>query len=238
MDALVHEAAAVLGPRPAPRGLLVVGAVAVPADVDGTVGEPPEATPLQGPAGLLHGHVEAVLVAGAHLHTGRVGASNDLVGVGHGHGQGLLDDDVDAAVDEVEGDPGVLAALGGHGCELDLGVLGQHLPVVGVAADGAVALEAVLGQERLHALGQHVADGHEVEAVALDGGDVVGGDAAAADDGALHATAPRCCRGSQHPSWRSWCRTRPGRSPGPSRSPRSCDRRPRARGRRRPRHPG
>lgn len=190
MDALVHETAAVLGPRAAPRSLLVIGAVAVPADVHGPVGQPAEAPRLQGVARLLHGHVEAVLMAGAHLDARLLGAAHNLVCIGHGHGQGLLHNAVHARVDEVQGNPGVLAALGGHGRKLDLGVLGQHLPVIDVAGDGAVALEAVLGQERLHALGQHVANGHEVEAVALDGSDVVGGDAAAADDGALHARPP------------------------------------------------
>lgn len=42
---------------------------------------------------------------------------------------------------------------------------------------------------------------------------------------ATHATAPRCCRASRPPSWRSWCRRRPWHEPAPCHSRRWCGRR-------------
>ena len=96
MDALVHEAAAVLGPGAPPGGLAVVAPVPVPPHVDRSVGHAPEATLLHGSADVAHGDVEAVLVAGRYLHAALLGAPHDLVGVGHRHRDGLLDYRVDA----------------------------------------------------------------------------------------------------------------------------------------------
>ena len=146
VDALVHQAAAVARPFPAPRRLIVVVAPAVPADVDAAVGEPSEAACLYGMAQLLHRHVEAILVTGGDLDMLFLAAADDLVRVVHAHGHGLFDDDVHTRVDAGEGDLGVDAALRGDGNELKLGMLGEHLPVVRVAGDGIVVLKLVLRQ--------------------------------------------------------------------------------------------
>ena len=118
VDALVHQAAAVLRPGAAPRCLIVVVPVTVPADVDAAVGELSEAPPLYGVAQLLHRHVEAVLVAGGHLDVLFLAAADDLVRVVHAHGHGLFDNDVHPRVDAGEGDLGVDAALRGDGGQL------------------------------------------------------------------------------------------------------------------------
>ena len=118
VDALVHQAAAVLRPGAPPRCLIVVVPVTVPADVDAAVGEFAEAPPLYGMAQLLHRHVEAVLVAGGHLDVLFLAAADDLVRVVHAHGHGLFDNDVHPRVDAGEGDLGVDAALRGDGGKL------------------------------------------------------------------------------------------------------------------------
>ena len=186
MDALVHQAAAVLRPGAPPRGLIVVVPVTVPADVDAAVGEFAEAPPLYGMAQLLHRHVEAVLVAGGHLDVLFLAAADDLVRVVHAHGHGLFDDDVHPRVDTGEGDLGVDAALRGDGGQLQVGMLGQQLFVVRVAGDGIVVLEVILGQQLLHLLRQHVAHSDDVQLVVQGGLHVVDRDAAAADQCVSH----------------------------------------------------
>src|SRR5699024_2645690 len=59
VDALVHQRAAVVRPGAAPLGLVVVVAVAVPADVNRAVGELAAAARLQRLAHLLHRYVKA-----------------------------------------------------------------------------------------------------------------------------------------------------------------------------------
>ena len=46
MDALVHERAAILLPCSSPGRLLVIGFATVPADIDRTMGDSPETTPV------------------------------------------------------------------------------------------------------------------------------------------------------------------------------------------------
>ena len=48
VNALIHQAAAVLGPGPPPGSLIVIVPVSVPSDVNGTVGDPAEAARLHG----------------------------------------------------------------------------------------------------------------------------------------------------------------------------------------------
>ena len=186
VDALVHEAAAVLRPRAAPGRLLVVALVAVPAHVDGAVGEPAEAAVLERGARLLDGDVEAVLMAGRNEHAALLGAADDLVRVRHGHGHGLLNDDVHASVDAVESDGGVLAALSCDGDELKLGVLCEHLSVVLVPPDGSIARKVMLGEQLLHLPRKDVAHGDDIETISHCRSDVIRRDAAASDQGILH----------------------------------------------------
>ena len=185
MDALIHQAAAVLGPSAPPLGLIVIAAVTVPAHMDGAVGQAAETAALQSPAQLLHRHIEAVLMARGHLHALLGAAADDLLGVVHGHGHGLLDDDVDAVVDAVEGDLRVDTALGGDAGQGDV-ILGDHLLVVGVALDGGVVLQVVPGQQSLHLLRQHVAHGDDLQLVVDGGLHVVDRDTAAADQCVFH----------------------------------------------------
>ena len=118
VDALVHQAAAVLRPGTPPRRLIVVVPVTVPADVDAAVGELSETASLYGMAQLLHRHVEAVLVAGGNFNVLFLAAADDLVRIVHAHGHGLFNDDVYPRVDAGEGDLGVDAALRGDGGQL------------------------------------------------------------------------------------------------------------------------
>ena len=69
-------------------------------------------------AHLLHGHVEAVLVAGGDLDVLFLAAADDLVRVVHAHGHRFFNDDVHPRVDASEGDLGVDAALRGDGGQL------------------------------------------------------------------------------------------------------------------------
>ena len=185
MDALIHQAAAVLGPGAPPGGLVIVAVVPVPADMDGAVRNLTEAACLQRLAHLLNGHIEAVLVAGGHLHALLLAAADDLLGVVHVHSHGLFDDDIDTVVDAVEGDLGVDAALGGDGCQGNV-VFRQHLLIVGIALDGGVVLQVVLSQQRLHFLRQHIAHGDDLQLVVDGGLHVIHSNAAAADKSVFH----------------------------------------------------
>ena len=135
MDALVHEAPAILGPGPPPGSLIIVIPVAVPAHVDGPVGKAAEPACLQGPASFLHRHVEAVLVAGGYLDSLGVTAADDLLRVRHTHGHGLFNDDIHPGVDAVQGDLGMEAALRGYAGQCEV-AFREHLPVVRVAFNG------------------------------------------------------------------------------------------------------
>ncbi|CAN4071007.1 Dihydrolipoamide acetyltransferase component of pyruvate dehydrogenase complex, partial [Dysosmobacter welbionis] len=189
MDALVHHAASVLGPSAAPGGLVVIALVPVPAHMDGAVGELAEPALLQGLPGGLDRRIEPVLVAGAHLDMVGLGSLHNGVGIRHGHGHGLFDDDVDAVGDAVEGDLRVDSALRGNGRQSGLLRL-DHLPIVGIAADGSVLLQAVLGQEGLHGLRLDVAHSGQFQVVVQHGFDVVDGDPAAADEHVFHVDGP------------------------------------------------
>ena len=180
MDALVHQRAAVLRPGASPFGLVVVVAVAVPADVDRAVGELAEAARLQRLAHLLHRYVKAVLVAGGNLDALLLAAADDLVGVGDAHRHRLFDDDIDAVVDAVQGNLGMHAALGGDAHQLRLLLL-DHFLIIGIAVDRVVVLQVVLCQKILHLLGDDIADGRELQMVVEHRLDVVGCDSAAAD---------------------------------------------------------
>ena len=180
VDALVHQRAAVLRPGASPFGLVVVVAVAVPADVDRAVGELAEAARLQRLAHLLHRYVKAVLVAGGDLDALLLAAADDLVCVGDAHRHRLFDDDIDAVVDAVQSNLGVDTALGGDADQLRL-LLFDHFLIVGVAVDRAVVLQLMLCKQVFHLLGDDIADGCELQMVVEHRLDVVGCDSAAAD---------------------------------------------------------
>ena len=186
VDALVHESAAVLLPGPAPGRLLVIGLAAVPAHVDGAVGDGAEAALVERPPQLLDGEVEAVLVADGNLDALLAGALDDQVGVSHGHGHRLLDDHVDAALDAVEGDLGVLTALGRDAHELDLRVSVEHRGVVAAALGPGEVPAAGLLEHDVELGGVDVADGDEIQAVVGNGLDMVDRDPAAADESVFH----------------------------------------------------
>ena len=185
VDALVHQAPAVLGPGSPPGGLVIIVPVAVPAHMDGSVGEAAEPPRLQGSAGLLHRHVEAVLVAGGYFDALGVTAADDLLRVCHIHGHGLFDDNVHPSVDAVQGDLSMEPALRGDAHQGEL-VFREHLPVVGVALDGRVSRQVIFGQQGVHLFRQHVAHGDDLQAVVQGRFDVVDRDAAAADEGVFH----------------------------------------------------
>ena len=213
VDALVHEAAAVLGPGAPPGGLAVVAPVPVPPHVDRSVGHAPEATLLHGSADVAHGDVEAVLVAGRYLHAALLGAPHDLVGVGHRHRDGLLDYRVDARVDAVQRDARVLAALGGDGRDVQVRLRREHLAVAAVDPRcRAVPLRPL--EQALGLAGGGVAERRELESVRADGLDVVERYAPAAYYCALHVTAP-LSNGRQEYRRFAWphCRRRTANSP-------------------------
>ena len=153
--------------------------------MDGAMGEPTKAPCLQRGACSLNGNVEAILMAGRDEHALLLGAADNLVGVRHGHGHGLLDDDVHPGVDTVKRNGSVLAALRGDGDELELWMLRKYQAVVRKARNGGVVLETVLGENRLHVLGDNVTHGDDVKLVADRRGNVVGRDTTAADKSVL-----------------------------------------------------
>ena len=185
VDALVHEAAAILSPGAPPGGLVIIAVVPVPANVDGAVGNFSKAPGLQSLAHLLNGHVEAILVTGGDLHMLFLAAADDLLGIIHAHGHGLFDDDVYAVIDAIERDLGVDAAFGGDGRQSDV-VFRQHLLIVGVALDRGVVLQVIFFKQRLHLLRQYVTHGDNLQLVVDGGLHVVHGDASATDKRVFH----------------------------------------------------
>ena len=185
MDALVHEAAAVLSPGAPPGRLIVIALAPVPPHVGGPMGQLPETPFLQGFADILYGLVESVLVVGADHHPRLPAGLNDGVGVRDGQGDGLFDDHAAPGRDAVQGDGGMLAGLRGDGHQLRP-LLVQQLPIVRVPMD-------VLQRESLrllrHGLGKHVAHGHEIQAVVFGRLYVVGADPSTADQCILHCPA-------------------------------------------------
>ena len=190
MDALVHEAAAVLRPCAAPGGLIIVVPVAVPADVNRAVGEPSKTPGFERGASPLNGDVEAVLMTGRDEHATLLRATDDLVGIRHGHCHGLLDDYIHTGIDAVERDCGVLAALRGNGNEFELGMLLKHDAIVLVPGNGGIALQAMLCKNALHVLRHHVTYGNNIKLVTNRRSDVVGRDAATADKSIFHTSPP------------------------------------------------
>ena len=69
---------------------------------------------------------------------------------------------------------------------MNVGMLGEHLLVIGIAGNGIVVLEVIPGQQLLHFLRQHVAHGDDVQLVVQGGLHVVHGNAAAADECVFH----------------------------------------------------
>ena len=185
VDALVHHAATVLGPGAAPRSLVIVVLVPVPAHMDGAVGQLAEPALLQGLPGGLDGIVEPVLVAGAHLDVMSFRCLHDGVCVRHGHGHGLFNDDIHAVLNAVQGDLCMEPALGGDSRQLRL-LCVNHLFVIRVAVDRGVFLQPVLGQQSLHGLRLHVAHGGQLQLVVYYCFDVVDSDTAAADENIFH----------------------------------------------------
>ena len=193
MDALVHQAAAVLRPGAPPGRLGIIGPVPVPAHMDRPVGQPAETPRLQRPAGFLHRYIKAVLVAGADRNALLPASPDDLLRVLHGHGHGLFDDDGNMAVYAVQGNPGVKAALGGNRHQFRLR-LRQHGQIVPIASDGGIARQAACFQQGLHRLRPHVAYGGYLQAVLQRGPYVVCGNAPAANQRVFHFELPSFMR--------------------------------------------
>ena len=186
MDALVHEAAAVLSPGASPGGLIVIALAPVPPHVGSPMGQSAEPSGFQRLTDVLYGFIEPVLMVGADHHARLPAGLNDGVGVRDGQGDGLLDDHVAPGRDAVQGDGGMLAGLRGDGHQLRPLLL-QKLPIVRVPVD-------VLQRESLrllrHGLGEHVAHGHEIQAVVFGRLYVVRADPSTADQRISHFILP------------------------------------------------
>ena len=122
--------------------------------------------------------------------------------------------------DAVKRDLGVDAAFGGDAHQGGLFRL-HHLFIIGIAANGGILLQAVLGQQRFHGLGLDVADGGKLQVVVQDGFDVIGGNAATADERVFHNNIPLLClivsvsgpllrRGKHHAHCKDPVRDHPG----------------------------
>ena len=145
MRRLVHEhAAALAGPRPAPRVRRVVRGVPPAEDVDGRQGGPADA-PLVDRG--LHAHdrrVEPALADDAEPDAGRLARGDRPVAVGERGRERLLDDDVGAVLGRGLDRAGVRGVRRADRDGLDAG-LAHHRRDVGER------LDAVAGRERVGA---------------------------------------------------------------------------------------
>ena len=157
VDTLVHQCAAILCPGASPFCLIVVVAVAVPANVDRTVRKLAEASCFQRFSHLLNRYIESVLMAGRNLDALFLAAADNLVCVRHAHRHRFFDDNIDAVVDAVQRNLSVNAAFGGDADQLRL-LLFDHLFVVGIAVDGRIVVQLMLCQQIFHLLRHNIAD--------------------------------------------------------------------------------
>lgn len=177
VDALVHEATAVLVPRAAPRSLAVVGVVAIPAHRRAAVGKRTETTCLQSAPNSLDSRVKTVLVAHCHAHVAPSGRLHNGVGVGHRKRDGLLDNDVKAGVYADEGYGTMGAAGSGDRHEVKFGMGREHGAVVGIARYRG---NACTHKQGVGLSWVHIAHGHQPKTRLGHRLKMVGGDAAAA----------------------------------------------------------
>ena len=203
VDALVHECAAVLCPGAAPGSLGIVVAVAVPADMNGTVGKPAEAAGLECPAHFLDRNVEAVLVACGDLDIFFVREGNDPVSVAQGHGHGFLDDDVDAVFNTENCDFGMKPAFGGDADKFGA-LFFYHGLVVFILVYGRNIFQPVLPEKAFHVLWDSVTDSGNFEGVVEGSGDVVGRDASASYECVFHGSELLPWEGRQGGMWHGY----------------------------------
>ena len=199
MDALVHQRAAVLGPGAPPGSLLVIAGAPVPADMGRAVQHPAKAALFHRVPDFLNGFVKPVLVAGAQLQAPPVRLGDQTARVRQGKGQRLFDNHMTARPQHVQTNGGVPAASRSHGAQFRP-LLFQHLPVVGIAAHPGPPLLRQRGEHRLHPFRNRVAHGAQIQrtGVVHNGGNMVGRDAAAADqpiaDWITHTVTPYSTR--------------------------------------------
>ena len=109
VNALVHEASAVLRPGAAPGGLTVVAFPPVPAHAGGAVIKAAESSFVQGFAYFYDRAVESVLMTDADGDASPFSGGDYRVGVGKRKSDRLFDNDRTSGGDTVEGYPGVAA---------------------------------------------------------------------------------------------------------------------------------
>ena len=152
------------------------------------MGQLAEAPCFQCPAHLLNGHIEAVLMTGTDLYILLRASSDNFVRVLHGHGNGLFHDYIDAVVDAVQRNLRMDTAFRGNGHQLQVGMLFNHLPVVGVALGGPII--AGLFKQKVDGLRVHITDGNHVQVVVYHRLDVIHRDSAAANECVFHFYLP------------------------------------------------
>ena len=141
----------------------------------------PEFAGLDAPQDLLRGMVEEVVVVFDEMAAGLLGAPDQRLQLVEGRGGRLLDDDVGASVERVQGEP----EMGGR-WRGDVDHVGpdlfQHGPMVGEPGPDAVPLGGSLGGG-----GREVANGRQLDArQRLQAGQVLPGDLPGSDERCLH----------------------------------------------------
>ena len=200
VDALVHEASAILFPRAPPRRLIVISLVPVPTNMDAAVGYLPETPLFKRPARLLHRHVESILMAGGNRHATILRTRDNEIRIGDAHGHGLLDDN-DSCRRQCS--PSAIAACLPLSVAMATSsyvrVIGKHGAIIRVAGDRTCRPPShACAKKPLHLLGSSISQtATRFEPVVLGGKNMVGGNAAAADNGAFHF-AISCLCSNQH----------------------------------------
>ena len=134
----------------------------------------------------MDSEVKAVLMADGDFNALLVGSLDDQVGVLHGHCHRFLDYNVDAALDAVEGDLRMLAALGRDTNELDLRVSVEHRGVVTATLSSGEVTEAGLLEHSIELGRVYVTDGNEIQVVVGDSLDMVDCDSSTANKSVFH----------------------------------------------------
>lgn len=167
MNALIHQSAAVAGPPAAPKRLIVVCLIPIPANVDRAVGKLPEAASLSRCVHLLCRGIKAVLVTYRSLYVVCFRFGDDLPRVRHAHGNGFFNDDVYAAANAVQRDFCMFPAVRGDGHQFKL-VFFQHGPVIAVLPD-ACAVHAHTVKQALGLACVKITGSYQFQTVLADG---------------------------------------------------------------------
>ena len=180
VDALIHQRAAVLCPGSSPFCLIVVIAVAVPTNMDGTMREFTKASCFQCFSHLLNRYIKTVLMASRNLNAFFFTAANDLLCICNAHCHWFFNDNIDTVVDAVQSDFCMNTAFSCNADQFWL-FLFDHLFIIGIAMDGCIVIEFMLCKQIFHLLRHNVADCCKFQMIVEYCLDMIGCDSSATD---------------------------------------------------------